>query len=299
MNIIFGPVPSRRYGRSLGIDIVPMKTCSFNCTFCQLGPTPITTQERKDWIPTAEIFTRLRAWLAQGHPADILTLCGSGEPTLHLHFGDVLRFIREETPYPSLLMSNGSLFTDPAVRRDATLASHVKVSLHSWDQASFEAIARPCANLDFQAIIESYRTFRQAYTGQLDIEVFLIPGINDAPAQTERILAILNTIHPDTITLNTAERPPAESSVKPLPPQRLAELRTLFSQAAAERKITQAATAPYSEAALRELLTRHPLSVTQFAQHFGQTETVIRTALGRIAQTEPAARRIPGFEENA
>ncbi len=296
MNLIFGPVPSRRYGRSLGIDIVPMKTCSFNCSFCQLGPNPATTLERKDWVPVAEILTQLRAWLAQGEPADILTLCGSGEPTLHLHFGDVLRFIREETPYPSLLMSNGSLFTDPRVRRDAALASRVKVSLHSWDQASFETITRPQTGLDFAAIVEAYRAFRQTYTGQLDVEVFLIPGVNDSPDQTRRILAILQTIRPDTVTLNTAERPPADSSVKPLSPQRLAELRTLFAQAAAPRQ-TPIATSPYTETALRELLIRHPLTIPQFAHHFGQTETVIRAALGRIAQTEPAARRVPGFEE--
>ena len=115
---LFGPVPSRRYGRSLGIDLVPMKTCCYDCVFCQLGPTPHTTLERKDYAPLPDVFRELDAWLAKGEPVDVLTLCGSGEPTLHAHFGEMLRHIRA-LGHASLLMSNGALLFDPAVRADA------------------------------------------------------------------------------------------------------------------------------------------------------------------------------------
>ncbi|MGN1325286.1 MAG: radical SAM protein, partial [Candidatus Spyradenecus sp.] len=108
--LLFGPVPSRRYGRSLGIDLVPMKTCCYDCLFCQLGPTPQTTCTRRDYVPLSEVYRQLEAWLAKGEPVDILTLCGSGEPTLHAHFGDVLDWIARHTGKPSLLMSNGALF---------------------------------------------------------------------------------------------------------------------------------------------------------------------------------------------
>lgn len=294
---IFGPVPSRRYGRSLGIDIVPMKTCTFNCTFCQLGPTPETTLIRKDWVPISSVLNELRTWLKTGESADILTLCGSGEPTLHLHFGDVLRFIHDETPYPSLLMSNGSLFTLPEVRRDATLADRVKISLHSWDTASFHAVTRPHPELSFDAIAESYAAFRQEYTGHLDVEVFIVPGINDSPETTDRILELLMRIRPDTVTVNTAERPPADGCVLPATMETLQRIRELFSTAAFPKSTEQKTTSSYSEEALLQLLRRHPMTIAQFSSHFDRPETEILTALRRIAQTEPLARRIPGVSE--
>ena len=122
----------------MGIDLVPMKTCCYDCVFCQLGPTPHTTLERKDYAPLPDVFRELDAWLAKGEPVDILTLCGSGEPTLHAHFGEMLRHIRA-LGHASLLMSNGALLFDPAVRADAALADRVKISIHFWDEASFRA----------------------------------------------------------------------------------------------------------------------------------------------------------------
>ncbi len=289
---IFGPVPSRRYGRSLGIDLVRSKTCNLNCLFCQLGSTPQTTSLRKDYIPIVQVLNELKQWLALGHPVDILTLCGGGEPTLHKHFGDVLRFIREETPYPSLLMSNGILFTDPEVRRDAALATRVKVSLHAWDQASFEAICRPDPGTSFSEVVEGYKTFRAMYTGKLDIEVFIIPGMNDAPEQLNRILPIVAAIAPDTVTVNTAERPPAESCVKAVPPAELAHLRQLFATVSQAKTADGYRTAePYSRDALEKLARRHPLTVEQFARYFNTDPQIIHDDLKLIAQTDAFAAR--------
>lgn len=292
MAYLFGPVPSRRYGRSLGIDLVPMKTCCYDCLFCQLGPTPQTTCDRRDYVPVEAVLAELREYLARDPAVDMLTLCGSGEPTLHLHFGEVLRWIRAETGKPSLLMSNGALFADPEVRADAALADRVKISLHFWDEASFRQTVRPHASLTFAAIVAGWTHFRAQYAGKLDLEFFAMPGINDAPEQLDRIQALAGMIAPDTVTVNSAARPPADSCVKAVPPEALAALQQRFAAVAAARKPAAASAGePYSEAALLALARRHPLTPEAFADHFGVSAEEIRRVLRQAAATDPYAAR--------
>jgi wyosine [tRNA(Phe)-imidazoG37] synthetase (radical SAM superfamily) len=298
MDILFGPVPSRRYGQSLGIDLVPMKTCCYDCLFCQLGPTPKTTLERRDYVPLSNVFEALTTWLSKGYPVDMFTLCGSGEPTLHAHFGEVLTWIAHNTDKPSLLMSNGALFDDPMVRSDAMLASRTKISLHFWDEESFQQTVRPHPGLHFEAIYKGWQTFREAYQGMLDVEFFAMPGFNTAPAQLDKIYALLEALRPDTITVNTAERPPAEACVKALPPDELKALRCRFATLAAERTTPHPSTAlAYSEAELLALARRHPLTPEQFATYFGQPVDVIRDALQRHAATDPFAARALAYRQ--
>jgi len=237
---LFGPVPSRRYGRSLGVDLAVPKTCTLDCRFCQLGATPHATLTRVDTPPMDAILAELRRWLEQagrkeeGEGVDFITASGSGEPTLHLRFGDLFRFVRAETPCRSLLLSNGSLFYLPEVRCDAALADVVKLSLHAWDQTSFERVARPHPALRFDAILDGYRAFRQSFTGRLDLEVFIIPGLNDREDQVRRIAELAHGFAPDAITLNTAVRPPADRAISACPPERLHALNALFGTAARE-----------------------------------------------------------------
>ncbi len=281
---LFGPVPSRRYGVSLGVDLALPKTCTLNCRFCQLGPTPQATVTRSDTPPMDEIIAELRGWLATAQRADFITASGSGEPTLHTRFGDLFRFVSGETPYRSLLLSNGSLFFLPEVRREAALADVVKVSLHAWDQASFERVARPHASLRFDAILDGYRAFRQQFAGRLDLEVFIIPGINDTPEQAQRIAGIAQSFSPDAITLNTAVRPPADSGVTVCPPEQLHALTALFGPAAQESG-AEPATAPVelTEAALIALVSRHPVSLHALAATFHKTEAEMRSFLEPLA----------------
>ena len=284
---LFGPVPSRRYGRSLGVDLAVPKTCTYNCRFCQLGPTPQTTVTRTDAPRMADILVELHDWLTSGQTADFITACGSGEPTLHTRFGDLFRFVRSETSCRSLLLSNGSLFSLPDVRRDASLADVVKVSLHAWDQASFERVTRPHPSLRFDAIIDGYRAFRQQFTGRLDLEVFIVPGINDAPEQAQRIAAVAQSFSPDAITLNTAVRPPADRDVTASPPELLRSLTVLFGPAAHEGG-AEPETAPVelTEAALIALVSRHPVSLQVLAATFNMTEKEMRMFLEPLAQRQ-------------
>ncbi len=292
MSVLFGPVPSRRYGRSLGIDLVPMKVCCYDCLFCQLGPTPQTTCERREYVPISQVIEALQTWMAKGDAVDILTLCGSGEPTLHKHFGDVLRWIRANTDKPTLLMSNGALFYDEQVRCEAALASRVKISCHFWDEVSFKRIVHPHAALHFDAIFEGWKRFREMYAGALDVEFFALPGINDAPDQLTCAFETIASLQPSSVTVNAAHRPPAYSNAKSITPERLAQLQALFSTIAPpEQASTTTHSASYSEAALLALARRHPLTPSQFAQYFGVGESVIENVLRQHAAEDPYAAR--------
>lgn len=290
---LFGPVVSRRYGRSLGVDLAVPKTCTLNCLFCQLGATPQTTVERADRPPISEVLAELRGWLKAGNMTNFITAGGSGEPTLHRHFGDLLRAVRSETPFKSLVLSNGSLFYMPEIRREAALADVVKVSLHAWDQTSFERIVRPHPSLRFETILDGYRDFREQYDGRLDLEVFIVPGLNDAPEQARRIAALAQTFMPDTITLNTAVRPPAEGSVALCPPDRLEALTALFGSAA-KKSGKEPEKGPFipSEEALVALVNRHPVSLHALASMSDMTEETLRARLDPLVND----RRIRLFE---
>jgi len=285
---LFGPVYSRRFGRSLGVDLVRPKTCSLNCVFCQLGPTAATTDLRNADVPIDEIVAELESWQRAGGETDFVTLGGSGEPTLHLQFGELLCWIRDHLPYRSLLLSNGTLFSDEAVRRDAAQADVVKVSLHAWDQASFARIARPHPSLRLEAILDGYRRFRSVFRGRLYLEVFVVPGVNDRPEQMARIARLAQSFRPDVIQLNTLDRPPADASLQLCPPATLAQLATLFTpaaeipHAAAHGTPPPHATAPDADA-IAALVLRHPSSVEQLAAQSGRSVEETLTTLKTLA----------------
>jgi len=225
---VFGPTPSRRFGRSLGIDLTPPKTCSFDCVFCQLGRTTHLTVERREYVPTQAVIEEIRAWFEHPLPIDVATLAGTGEPTLHSKFGEVLRALRKYGARRTLLLSNGSLFHDPDVRRAAAEADTVKVSLSAWDDASLQRINRPHSALRFRRIMEGLEQFRSEYPGELHLEVFLVPGINTAPEQVRRIAEYAARIRPDRIELNTAVRPPAEPDVRAVSREEMEAIALMF-----------------------------------------------------------------------
>ncbi len=269
---LFGPVPSRRFGRSLGVDLIPYKTCTLDCVFCQLGRTTNKTIERCHYVNMDEVLTELGEWIDTDGEADYITLSGSGEPTLHEGFGEVLAFIRRKSSIPSLLLTNGSLFHLPEVRMAAAQASVVKVSLSSWDQESYGRVNRPHSELLFDDLISGQRAFRKEYAGQLWMEVFLVPGMNALPEDVRRIASLAEEIRPDRIQLNTAVRPAAEDVAVPLSRERMTELTHLFrpqAEVIAEfRKSTDLKSQVNREAVLA-MLRRRPCTAEQIAEVFG------------------------------
>lgn len=284
---LFGPVPSRRLGRSLGVDLIPFKTCTMNCTYCQLGETPCAVSERGDYVPMQDVLAELERWKQSGGQADHITLAGSGEPTLHVHFGDVFRWVKANTAIKSVLLSNGSLFHFPEVRAEAALADKVKVTLSAWDEASFQQIHRPAQGVTFDLLVKGERAFRETYAGELSVEVFILDGVNSQLSNARKIAAIVESINPDRIDINTAVRPPAVAGVSASPEEHMQTLAELFgpkANVAATFKKEGFQSLDIGEDALLGLIKRHPATCPQLAGEFNLPEdNMFRTLKGMVA----------------
>jgi wyosine [tRNA(Phe)-imidazoG37] synthetase (radical SAM superfamily) len=288
---LFGPVPSRRLGRSLGIDLTPLKTCSFDCIFCQLGRTTRKTLDRTEYVPLDDVIKELEDWLARDERADFITLSGSGEPTLHARFGSVLDFVRRSTRIPAALLTNGTTLGNPAIRADAAKAHLVKISLSAWDQASLEHINRPCPEIDFDRLLEGQRLFRQEFTGEVWVEVFLLWGINTDRSTVSAIADLVTTLEPDRVQLNTAVRPPSEDFAIAVPPDILEGLARLFhppAEVIAEYSPRLSDSIAAGEKEILAMLRRRPCTFEQIAQAFGMHRNEVSKYIGKLARTGQA-----------
>jgi wyosine [tRNA(Phe)-imidazoG37] synthetase (radical SAM superfamily) len=257
---VFGPVPSRRLGRSLGVDLVPFKTCSYDCIYCQLGRTTKKTVERKEWVPTNAVLDELKRKLSCR--PDYITLSGSGEPTLHSGLGEIIDHIQAMTKTPVAVLTNGSLLWQPEVRAELALADVVMPSLDAGDELLFQAVNRPHPEITFEKLVSGLEQFRREFSGQYWLEVLLLAGHTALPAHVQKIAEWVRRIQPDRVQLNTAVRPPAEDFAVPVPQSRLAELARLFrpeAEVVAEyRRRRKSAGADASQQAVLELLRRRP-----------------------------------------
>lgn len=286
---LFGPVPSRRFGRSLGVDLTPYKTCSLDCVFCQLGHTVKKTITRKEYVPTHAVLAELEKWLKTGGRADYITLSGSGEPTLHSRFGEVLEFIRINSAIPAVLLTNGTMLYDPAVREAACCANIVKVSLSAWNQTSFGWVNRPHAHLLFDQLIEGQKTFRTQFKGQIWMEVFLIGGINSMPEDVRKIAALARDIAPDRIQLNTAVRPPSEDFVAALSNDQMSALTHFFQPTAeiiAEFSKSRSKPVRVNQDTILAMLQRRSCTSEQIAHVFGMHLNEVSKYLGELMRTD-------------
>jgi wyosine [tRNA(Phe)-imidazoG37] synthetase (radical SAM superfamily) len=285
---LFGPVSSRRFGRSLGVDLTPYKTCCQDCVFCQLGPTTAKTVTRKECVPTEEVIGELSRWSRSSGRVDHVTLSGSGEPTLHIRFGEVLDHIRSLGRAPSLLLTNGCLFWASEVRRAACRADVVKISLSAWDQASFERINRPHPDLRFDAVQEGLAVFRAEFSGRLLLEVFLVRGLNTAAEEVERIAEQAEALRPDRIQFNTVTRPPCSASATAATEREMKRLAPLFHPVAErlrepERHHGQLGTA--TTEAIVSMVRRRPSTPRQLAEAFGANTSEIVKQVAQLVQS--------------
>jgi wyosine [tRNA(Phe)-imidazoG37] synthetase (radical SAM superfamily) len=225
---LYGPVPSRRFGRSLGIDLMPHKACCLDCIFCQLGPTHRKTLTPQNYVSTEQVKNELESWYQKNGKADYIALSGSGEPTLHAAFGEVLATVKAFKQIPTALLSNGALFYREEVRQAASQADVVKISLSAWDQASFEGVNRSHPRLQFHRMLAGQKAFRREFEGELWLEVFLVRGFNSLPEQVRKIAALAREIAPDRIHLNTVTRPPSEGFAMPVTHAHMQPLTELF-----------------------------------------------------------------------
>jgi wyosine [tRNA(Phe)-imidazoG37] synthetase (radical SAM superfamily) len=222
MSYLFGPVPSRRLGRSLGVDLVSFKTCTLDCIYCECGCTTRKTLARAEYVPTSAVINEFAEWFAQDGHADIVTFSGSGEPTLHSHLGEITDAIKSIAHLPVCLLTNATLLFQDEVRKEAAKSDIVIPSLDAGDDDTFQRINRPPKSLSFEKYCNGLITFSHEYTGRIWLEVFIIPGINDTYESIEKIAGIAARMSSiEKIQLNTAVRTPAEPSVQPCTHEKL------------------------------------------------------------------------------
>lgn len=202
---VYGPVNSWRYGLSLGIDPIGLvSTCSFNCVYCQLGEIEVSTAQRQEFIPTAQIIADLQSADAWG-PVDVVTLSGSGEPTLALNLADILTAAKHIFWQPTVVLTNSTLLTDPAVRRALSLADYVAAKLDAVSPEQLQRVNRPIPGIDLPTILSGIRQLRQEYRGHLAIQTMLLSPWSTA-AEADYI-RILQDLAPEEVQLNTPTRP--------------------------------------------------------------------------------------------
>jgi wyosine [tRNA(Phe)-imidazoG37] synthetase (radical SAM superfamily) len=279
---VYGPVASRRLGFSLGVDILPFKTCSLDCVYCQLGPTRRTTVRRRSFFPVREILAQVRAALRSGQRIDAVTFSGSGEPTLNKDLGRLIRAIKRTTSVPVVVLTNGTLLYRRDVRRDLAAADVVVPSLDAAAAGLFRRVNRPAGSLSVDRIIEGLARFRDEYAGEIRLEIMLVKGVNDSPAAVAALQAAVARIRPDRIELNTVVRPPAERRAEPLDPAGLRKVRAALGRraeivaSAARRK--QAPGAGALERSVLATVRRRPQTVADIAGALGRhRDEVLKT----------------------
>ena len=229
---IFGPVPSRRLGLSLGVDLVPHKTCTLDCVYCECGKTTHLTVKRQEYVALKQIKIELDAFLTRNRALDFITFSGAGEPTLHSGLGEIVRYLKTAYPQQKLaLLTNGTLLNSSSIRREISILDVVKVSLDAGYEKNFNRINRPHPGLDLTCFTDGLVAFRKEFAKQFWVEVFLVPGCNDSEVELKEIKNILNTLEPDRIQLNTLDRPGTEPWVKPAGKKALTDIASYLYNA--------------------------------------------------------------------
>ncbi|MFH1076626.1 MAG: radical SAM protein [Pseudomonadota bacterium] len=216
MKYLFGPVPSRRIGISLGIDFFSQKTCTYDCVYCECGKTSHLSLTRKEYAPFEALASELNAYLDARPLLDYITFSGSGEPTLYSRIGEVVTFIKKKHPsYKICVITNGSLLYLEQVRSEIKDADLIIPSLDAVSHEAFVKINRPHPGLAVETIVQGLVSLGKEYKGHLWLEIFIIPGVNDTRSELDRFKIVLDIVKPEKVQLNILDRPGVEKWVKP------------------------------------------------------------------------------------
>ncbi len=271
---IYGPVPSRRLGYSLGVDILPFKTCSLDCIYCQLGTTERKMVQRKKYFDVDMILGQIKNLIASGQRIDYITFSGSGEPTLNVFIGILIREIKKTTQIPVAVLTNSTLLSQKSVRNALSDADLVVPSLDAATQEIFDRMNRPHSSLKIRQVIEGLKIFRQEFSGKIWLEILLVKGVNDSPAHIKKLKKAISKINPDKIQLNTVVRPPAEKAALPLSPQELEKIREFFGKTAevvAEfDKIQHKPISHDLKDAILAIVARRPVTLADMSKSLGK-----------------------------
>lgn len=284
---LFGPVLSRRLGHSLGVDLLPYKTCTYDCIYCELGRTTCLRVEREAFVPPEEAIEELERFLeVYRGPLDWVTFSGSGEPLLCRGIGRIISHLRRRVGVPVAVLTNGALLWDPEVQEEVMEADVVLPSLDAASPAVFSAINRPHGSLSLERVLGGLEEFRRRFPGQVWLEVMLCRGMNDDPRELARLREAIGRLRPHRVQLNTVVRPPAEEYAWPVSPERLrwaAEL--LGGEVVGEAEAAGGVRVPGEvERQIEHLVRRRPCTLEDIARTLGAHPAEVVKHLDRLRQ---------------
>jgi wyosine [tRNA(Phe)-imidazoG37] synthetase (radical SAM superfamily) len=301
MRFVYGPVPSRRLGRSLGVNPIPFKTCNYSCVFCQLGRTTHMTNQRQDFFPPEEILDEIkeavkpeRGTEGSEHEIDFVTFVGEGEPTLCKSLGWLISKTKELADIPVAVDTNGSLLYRADVRNELLQADVVMPSLSAGTAETFRKINRPFRDIAFDAVVSGMEQFRRAYSGELWVEIMLVKGLNDSEGELQALKSRLKRIEPDRVYINVPIRPPAEPWVVPPDKEAIVVAQAILSDLNVV-DITVEEQGDFSiegfaspEDAVLAIIRRHPMREAQVIEtltKFAVAEGAVQESLRRLAKS--------------
>lgn len=284
---IYGPVPSRRLGRSLGVDVVPYKVCSYDCVYCQLGRTTELARRPRELTPADAVLSELKAWVEAGGQADYVTFSGSGEPTLHSGLGEMIHAAKDMASIPVALITNGSLLDNPRIREAALAADVLLPSLDAGTEKVFRKVNRPAAGIGFDSMVAGLTCVAREFTGQVWLEIMLVDGINDSDDELYAMREIIKTIDLDRLQINTVERPSRSGNARRVSIDTLARASRILKGGA--EVIACGRIAPGDDRAWRQvendllnLLERRPCTMEDILAVSGRTPHEILKHIQRL-----------------
>ena len=273
---LFGPVPSRRLGMSLGVDLVPKKVCSLDCVYCEVGKTTKLTTDRKEYSKADKVKKELSDYFNTNPDPDYITFSGYGEPTLNVGIGEILKFIKQNRPgIPVAVLTNGTMLSDKKVREELKDADVVLPSLDSATEDGFKKINRPQADISLDSYIKGLIDFRKEFKGRICLEIFILPGYNDSEEELTALKKAILKINPDSVQLNTLDRPGMLPDLRAATRDELLSIKDFWNldkveiiAAAQERKKIQSYRED-TETAILETISRRPCTVDDLAKILG------------------------------
>lgn len=288
---LFGPVPSRRLGMSVGIDLVPKKICSLNCVYCEVGKTTKLTLDRMEYVKYDEVIAELKQFMSSKPKIDYITFSGSGEPTLNSRIGDVLNFIKENYPdVKTAVLTNGTLLFNKNLRAELLNADVILPSLDAVSQLAFKKINRPDPNLKIEIYIQGLIDLRKEYKKKIWLEVFILKGYNDSKEELDLLKETILLINPDIVQLNTLDRPGTVMDIIPLSKRELQDIIDYWNLPNAEiiasvsERTSVASYISDIETVVLETIARRPCTLDDLHYFLGIHVNEINKYLGTLEE---------------
>ncbi len=267
MKYIYGPIPSRRLGRSLGISPIIKKACNYSCVYCQLGRTDHLSNKREMFFPVAEIVAEFEQMMLSDIEIDVVTIVGEGEPTLYLGLKELIEKLKVRTDKPVAVITNGALLNDEEVKQALMLADIVLPSIDAYDEKTFMAINRPYPTIKYNKVREGLINFSKEYKGQLWLELMLMKGINDDKSDLLAYQKMLSDIKYDRLYINTPVRPPAEANIQEVDQDKMNEAVNLLAGIAINLLVDNGFYSDIKDdfEAILSIIKRHPMNQHEIA----------------------------------